>query len=77
MAGTVTKRRLKKVANFFIFDVQSRPKDIDIQCMIAVDVGINAKIATQQPQLSKSFQIRNIHNLAEASMVDAAWAFFI
>jgi hypothetical protein len=34
-------------------------------------------IATQHPRLSKSFQIRNIRNLAQASLVNASGAFFI
>ena len=34
-------------------------------------------IATHQPPLSKSFHIRNIRNLAQASLVNASEAFFI
>ena len=34
-------------------------------------------IATQCPRLSKSFQIRNIRNLAQASLVNASGAFCI
>jgi len=34
-------------------------------------------IATQHPRLSKSFQMRNIRNLAQASLVNASGAFFI
>jgi len=33
-------------------------------------------IATQHPRLSKSFQIRNIRNLAQASLVNASGAFY-
>ena len=36
-----------------------------------------AIIATQYPRLSKSFQIRNIRNLAQTSLVKATGAFFI
>ncbi|MDB2528682.1 hypothetical protein N9X93_04340 [Alphaproteobacteria bacterium] len=34
-------------------------------------------IANQYPRLSKSFQIRNIRNLAQASLVTASGAFFL
>jgi len=33
-------------------------------------------IAVQYPRLSKSFQIRNIRNLAQASLVNASGAFY-
>ena len=53
MAGTVIKRRLKRVADFFIFDVPSRPRGFRfpvngyIKCIVILDVGVNVKIATQ------------------------------
>ena len=47
VTGAVIKRRLKRVNDFFILMPNRNLKDLDFQCMITLDVGVNVKITTQ------------------------------
>ena len=47
MAGTVIKRRLKRLADFSFLMSNRDLGDLDFQCMVILDVGVNTKIATQ------------------------------
>ena len=48
VAGTVIKRGLKRVTDFFFFLMYNRdPENLDFQFMITSDSRLNAKIATQ------------------------------
>jgi len=52
---------------------EAADSNVTVNCFLLFGV----IIATQHPRLSKSFQIRNIRNLAQASLVNASGAFFI